>query len=132
MSLHAHNLFEFDQMDESITYYSEVAKQDEEGTAWMHLGNAYLKKDRLDDAIQAHHASLKLDPTDAIGWFNLACSYARKMQTVKACNALLVAFGIYRNHDKLMLDIKSDTDFDKIRNEPEFKKFISKSWEDLF
>ncbi len=89
---------------------------------WLALGWCYKRVNRLDMAIEALEAAKEEEPDAAILYYNLACYWSLARNNRKAIDFLEYALkldGQYR------LLINAETDFDPIRNDPEFRALTS-------
>ena len=90
--------------------------------ALSRIAGVYASKGDKEKAIQAIKKIIDIDPEDGLAIYNCACNYARMNMKKEALQYLQVAF---KSGYKNVRDwIKSDPDFDSIRDEPEFKKIV--------
>jgi hypothetical protein len=82
----------------------------------------YASFESKEKAIQAAQKVLIIAPGDGLAIYNCACGYARMNMKVEALNYLKTAFDLgYKNVREW---VKSDPDFDSIRNDPGFKNIV--------
>jgi tetratricopeptide (TPR) repeat protein len=85
---------------------------------WLALGWCYKRTGHLAKAIESLEAAVKIDPSEAIVHYNLACYWSLARNRVLALRYLAHAFDIDANYRDLVLD---EEDFDALRHDPEFK-----------
>jgi len=68
-------------------------------------------------AIADYNQAIKLNPDDALAYYNKACAYALQKNIPPAIENLKKAIGLDPKYLNLA---KTDSDFDKIRNDPRF------------
>lgn len=79
---------------------------------------------RLEEAIASFDHALKFKPDDASAYYNKACTYALQEKIDLAIANLKHAI----NLDSKYLEMaKTDTDFDKIRNDSRFIDLLNKT-----
>lgn len=82
----------------------------------------FKRCDRLDDAIEAMQVAIEFAPDQAICHYNLACYFALAGRTSNAIEYLTQAFELRPGFRQ---EIAGESDFDGIRNDPEFVEFLS-------
>jgi tetratricopeptide (TPR) repeat protein len=118
-------LVNLDRYEEAITSFDNVLKiKPDYHEAWVNRGAALSDLGRLEEAIASCDEALKIKPDDAISYFNKACYYALQENIPLAFDNLKQAI----NLDSKFLEMaKTDTDFDKIRNDSRFIDLIKQS-----
>ncbi len=85
------------------------------------LGIAYYKQGKWDEAIAVWKKATSIKPKLADAHYNVAFTYALKNEKVSSIKSLQTAI----NLDKSLIErAKADSDFDNIRESPEFKQLI--------
>lgn len=74
-----------------------------------------------DEAAAEYRRVIELDPTIPAPYYNIACGFARKGDATSAVNYLSDAVGL---EEVFHEEAQRDPDFDAIRDEPEFVRFI--------
>ena len=100
--------------------YLKQSVELEPGNIHSYLALAWCHKrlKRIDLAIEAMQAAIELDDTSAIAHYNLACYWSLACHTNNALHHLSRALDLnpdYRDN------IPSETDFDNIRTNPDFR-----------
>ncbi|HEY4231908.1 MAG TPA: tetratricopeptide repeat protein [Lacipirellulaceae bacterium] len=85
---------------------------------WLALGWCYKRTGHLAKAIESLEAAVKIDPSEAIIHYNLACYWTLARNRVLALRYLAHALDIDANFRDLVLD---EPDFNALRHDPEFK-----------
>jgi tetratricopeptide (TPR) repeat protein len=85
---------------------------------WLALGWCYKRTGHLAKAIESLEAAVKIDPSEAIIHYNLACYWSLARNRVLALRYLSHALDIDANFRDLVLD---EPDFNLLRHDPEFK-----------
>jgi tetratricopeptide (TPR) repeat protein len=85
---------------------------------WLALGWCYKRTGRLTKAIESLEIAVKIDPSEAIIHYNLACYWSLARNRVLALRYLAHALDIDANFRDLVLD---EEDFGPLRTDPEFK-----------
>jgi len=90
----------------------------------MRLALAWCLKrvDRLDLAIESLEGAIQADPDCGIAYYNLACYWSLAKNAGLAVMYLSTAFEIDQHYREL---VAGESDFDPIRNDPEFQHVIS-------
>lgn len=88
---------------------------------WLALGWCYKRVGRLGLAIEAIEKALDSDPREAMLHYNLACYRSLAGEKDKAIAALSQALRIDPDFRNL---IDSESDFDPIRNDPDFQALL--------
>jgi tetratricopeptide (TPR) repeat protein len=79
---------------------------------------------RKEESIAAHEQAIKIKPDYASAWYNKACFHALSHQLEDALTSLQKALEL-DDTDKHIELAKTDTDFDSIRNNPQFQALIA-------
>ncbi len=82
----------------------------------------FKRCDRLDEAIESMQIAIEFEPDQAICHYNLACYFALAGRTSNAIEYLAQAFEL---RPAFRQQIADESDFDLIRNDPEFLSFLS-------
>jgi len=86
------------------------------------IAGVFASEGNKEKALQAVQKIMEIDPEDGLAIYNSACIYGRLDMKDEALKYLRAAFNIgYKNVRDW---VKSDPDFDSIRDEPEFKKIV--------
>ena len=85
------------------------------------LGNTYYNQGKYDLMIATYKTAISIDPNDARTHYNLACAYSLKDEKILAIETLQKAITLDRS---LIEYSKTDSDFDNIRESPEFQELI--------
>jgi len=86
------------------------------------IAGVFASEGNKEKALQAVQKIMEIDPEDGLAIYNSACIYGRLDMKDEALKYLRAAFNIgYKNVRDW---VKSDPDFDSIRDDPEFKKIV--------
>ena len=90
----------------------------------VHLALAwcYKRTDRLDRAIETLEDALRLDPTEAILYYNLACYWSLSGNARLAIGYLSESFDLDPKYRELVAE---EEDFAPIRKDPAFQSLVS-------
>jgi tetratricopeptide (TPR) repeat protein len=88
---------------------------------WLALGWCYKRTGHLAKAIESLEAAVKIDPSEAVIHYNLACYWSLARNRVLALSYLAHALDIDGNYRDLVLD---EPDFNALRHDPEFKMLV--------
>ena len=87
------------------------------------LGDHYTQRGRFTDGLKVDERLARLEPGNAVVFYNLACSYSLTDQFDRAALALERAFQLgYTDFDWL----SKDPDLDKLRRQPQFREIQAK------
>ena len=89
---------------------------------YSHLGYIYSMQDRLDEAIVQYKQAIAINPDYTTAHYNLACVYSLKNQKTLAIETLRKAIMLDQKYIEMS---KTDSDFDNIRESPEFQQLIN-------
>jgi adenylate cyclase len=91
--------------------------------ARMSCAFALVHLDRYPEAVSMMDRAIKIDPSDRVVHYNMACAYAIMGETDQALDYLekMTRTGV-RNMDW----VKNDGDLDSLRDHPRFKKFMER------
>jgi tetratricopeptide (TPR) repeat protein len=111
------------RLEEAITSYDNALKfKPDLHEAWYNRGFVLLNLGRLEEAITSYDNALKFKPDDANTYYNKSCAYALQENIDLAIANLQQAI----NLDSKYLEMaKTDTDFDKIRNDSRFINLLN-------
>ncbi|MCH7592866.1 MAG: tetratricopeptide repeat protein [Planctomycetes bacterium] len=109
--------------------YDEAVEHLEEGVRLMptqanihaNLVNALLRKGALKEALGRGTICVRLEPRCASGHYNLACVHAQIGDRAAAVAALATSIDLKADFRRVA---RTDTDFDAIRDDPEFRKLV--------
>ena len=138
-ALYALNRFEeaIAVFEDVIAHYSaapDAGLREQVAKAHVNKGAAFIRLDRLeeaisvyDDVILGYGASTEagLRAQVAVAFYNRACAYAKMGRVAETITALqdMTKAGRPLN----LKEIADETDFDPIRNDPDFKKFLDEN-----
>lgn len=89
--------------------------------AWQLLGDHYTQRGRYTEGLEVDERLARLDPDNALVFYNLACSYSLTDQFDRAAAALQRAFKLgYRDFNWLA----RDPDLRKLRKHPLFQEVV--------
>jgi tetratricopeptide (TPR) repeat protein len=91
---------------------------------WLALGWCYKRTGHLAKAIESLEAAVKIDASEAIIHYNLACYWSLARNRVLALRYLASALDIDANFRELVMD---EPDFNALRQDPEFKMLVGLS-----
>jgi len=109
--------------EKALEYYNvylEIKPNDAD--AYANMANNLIKLGKMDEGLALAEKSIKLDDKVHFGWYNKACALALLNNKKEALKALKKAIPILGEPWKEYL--KKDSDFDNIRNDPEFQALI--------
>ena len=111
------------QIEEAITAFDNALKiKPDYPDAWDNRGYALFNLGRYEEAIASYDNALRFKRDDASAYFNKACAYALQENITLALENLKQAI----NLDSKYLEMaKTDTDFDKIRNDRRFINLLN-------
>ncbi len=90
--------------------------------AWNNRGIAQSDLEEYREAIASYDKAIEIKPDDHLAWYNKACCYAKQDNLEEALENLKQAIAL--NPKKCREDAKTDSDFDKIREDERFKTLI--------
>lgn len=85
------------------------------------LAELYTSSGEIDKGLKLDEKLVKMDPTDACAYYNLACSYSLKNRLNEAMEALRQAVSLGYRDFKWMLE---DADLESLRCSVSFKGFL--------
>ena len=97
-------------------------KFDDKIDVYLALGWCYKRTDRIDLAIESLERGLEIDPSQAILYYNLACYRSLLGDKHRAIEFLGEA--LRRDPDYRDL-VPGESDFDRVRDDPEFQALLS-------
>jgi tetratricopeptide (TPR) repeat protein len=89
---------------------------------WLALGWCYKRTGQLGKAIESLERAIRIDPSEAVLHYNLACYWSLARNRTLALRYLARALEIDCNFRDLIAD---ESDFDPLRHDPEFKQLTS-------
>lgn len=111
------------QHEKALPHFARALKAKPGGVeATVGYGWCLKRTGRLPEAVQAYEAALKLHPNEALLHYNLACYQSLLGKVPEAFAALDRALAIDETFRRLAVN---ETDFDPVRNLPDFKKRVS-------
>ena len=96
--------------------------------AWNNRGNALGNLRRLEEAVTSYDQALQIKPDYHEAWYNKACSYAIQGNVEQAIENLQEAINL--SPDKYREMAKTNSDFDKIREDERFGALIQEALPD--
>lgn len=112
-----------ERYDEAIPFLKHAADQSPSELAiWVALGWCYKRTDSLGLAIEALEEALDVSPDNALVLYNLACYYSLAKDRAQCIRYLKRAID---KDPRYREQIASETDFDPVRNDPEFREFTA-------
>jgi tetratricopeptide (TPR) repeat protein len=112
--------------EEAIAAYDRaLAIKPDKHEAWYNRGNALGQIGRTEEAIAAYDRALAIKPDKEEALYNKACIYALQQQIDLALEYLQQAIQIEPEHIREMA--RTDSDFDKIRDNARFQELIADS-----
>ena len=111
------------RLEEAITAFDNALKiKPDYPDAWDNRGYALFNLGRYEETIASYDNALRFKRDDASAYFNKACAYALQENITLALENLKQAI----NLDSKYLEMaKTDTDFDKIRNDRRFINLLN-------
>jgi tetratricopeptide (TPR) repeat protein len=111
-------------LDTMIEFVEGLVRRDPKYVdALQMLGDHYTQRGRFTEGLQVDERLAQLEPTNALVFYNLACSYSLTDQFDRAVLALDRAFDLgYRDFKWLA----KDPDLKKLRAQPVFKELKEK------
>ena len=111
------------RLEEAITAFDNALKiKPDYPDAWDNRGYALFNLGRYEEAIASYDQALKIKPDDANAYYNKACTYAQLENISLALDNLKQAINL---DSQFLEDAKTDTDFDKIRNDRRFINLLN-------
>ncbi|MBD2503250.1 tetratricopeptide repeat protein [Anabaena azotica] len=112
------------QYEQAIASYDQAIKfKPDYHQAWYNRGIALDDLGRYEEAIASYDQAIKFKPDFHEAWYNKARCYALQGNSEKAIESLQTAINI--NPDECRKWAKDDDDFDRIKNDEQFKKIIN-------
>ena len=107
-------------LDTRIGFMEGLVRRDPDYVdALQLLGDHYTQRGRFADGLKVDERLARLEPGNAVVFYNLACSYSLTDQFDHTALALERAFQLgYRDFDWLA----QDPDLDKLRNQPQYRE----------
>ncbi len=87
-----------------VSLEDETAKNPQNTTAWIQLGNEYFDSSQHEKAIWAYRKALELDPNNANVWTDLGIMYRRSNQPQEALQAFNKAIEVDPKHEPARLN----------------------------
>lgn len=107
----------------AVALYRELAAENPaNGSFWYAIGGAEYSQKHYSEAADAYQRAVSVGYNVAVSHYNRACCLALLGQATPACDALELAIRSGLKDRESML--RTDTDFDKIRDTPEFRSRI--------
>ncbi|MGA9382421.1 MAG: tetratricopeptide repeat protein [Phormidium sp.] len=115
--------------EEAIASFDQAVKLNPNNdAAWNNQGNALCNLRRDEEAIASYDQGVKLNPNKDSAWYNKACCYALQGDIVRSIENLQKAIDLNK---KWRDQAKTDSDFDRIRQEKQFQLLIEELEDDL-
>jgi len=112
-----------DDLHFEIAFCHSILKRDANDIATMEiLAGLCTRSGRLDEGLEWDRKIVSLDPENAVGHYNLACSLALKARNSEAVNQLRTAMEKgYRDFEWM----QEDPDLESLRQIPAFQSLLS-------
>ena len=108
---------------EALISFEKVLKENRgDVDAWYAKGYALYHLGHHEQELESWQQVLKLDPNNSLALYNVAYCYARKGEGRVALDFLRRALS--EKPEELRAKAKTDSDFDRIRDDPEFRKLV--------
>jgi tetratricopeptide (TPR) repeat protein len=108
---------------EAIASYDKALEiKPDDDAAWYNRGNALKNLGRYEEAVASYDKALEFKPDKDEAWYNKACNYALQGHIDLALENLQQAINL--NPDKYRQMAKTDTDFDRIRDDERFQALL--------
>ena len=118
-------LIQLRQFDDAMCAIEAVSKLYPDNFSLLTLKNVALHgTGRYEEAIAASDAALRISPDDANTHYNKACSHALSTQEEEAIASLKKTIELDAT-DECIEQAKTDTDFDGIRDRPQFQALLT-------
>jgi tetratricopeptide (TPR) repeat protein len=116
-------LVKLKRYEEALQSYDQALKLNpDDNQAWHNRGNVLtINLKRYEEALQSYDKALESNPDDDQAWYNQACIYSQQDNIDLAVKHLAQAIRL-NPKDRGMA--KTDSDFDNIREKPNFKALI--------
>jgi tetratricopeptide (TPR) repeat protein len=112
-----------DQFDDAIAILEEAADLDSDHLyTWLSLANCYKRAGRLDMAIESLEEALAIVMNASLVYYRLACNWSLAGNALLAIEYLSAAIDLDDDYREL---VHSESDFDPIRQQAEFKLITS-------
>ncbi|MEA5572591.1 tetratricopeptide repeat protein [Calothrix sp. UHCC 0171] len=99
-----------------------LRRKPEDADSWFQKGLALTATQNHLEAIPAYQQAIQIQPDFAPAFYNIACCYAQENNLELAIHNLEKAISL--NPDLYLNDAKTDSDFDKIRENPAFQALL--------
>ena len=111
------------RFESAIQFFEDALDLDEDNfDTLLAVAWCYKRTERLADAIASMHRAVEIEPESPVARYNLACYLAIAEEAQSSVQNLREAFQIDPN---LRDNVEYESDFDLIRNDPEFIALIS-------
>ena len=117
---------EYDLAIES--YQKSIAINPEYASVYGWLGLTYSKQEKYDLAVRFFQKAISIDPEDGWYHYNLACVYSIQSKRQRCIESLWNAISIDKDYIG-MAKKAGGSDFDSIRESPEFQAFAIESYQ---
>lgn len=112
-----------ERFESGIKYFQQSLEIEPENIhCLLALAWCFKRDQQNEQAIESMQIAIEFEPERAICHYNLACYYALELQTANAIEYLSQAFELQPSFRQ---QVDGEPDFDLIRNDPEFKDFLS-------
>jgi tetratricopeptide (TPR) repeat protein len=116
-------LRQLNKLEASANSYNHAIKlKPDDSQCWYNLGFVFNISGKHTEAIVAYEKVIAIDPNFHQAWYNKACSYAMLANSDLALQNLKTAIKLNITYK---YDVKSDTSFDKIRDDKRFQALIN-------
>lgn len=106
-----------DDYERALQHFERVTDSERNLDLLMGMAWCFKRVNRLDKAIECMRAAYRSSPKVAVVLYNLACYYSLAGEKEEALSWLARAFRMDGSYRKL---VAKETDFDPIRNDPDF------------
>ncbi|WP_287128148.1 tetratricopeptide repeat protein [Candidatus Cyanaurora vandensis] len=114
--------------EEAISSYDQAIKYKPDlHEAWYNRGNALDELGRYEEAISSYDQAIKYKPDYHEAWYNMACCYALQGKVPQVIQSLNQA--ITMNPNRYLNLLKTDSDFDVVRQDERFQVFLREMFE---
>jgi tetratricopeptide (TPR) repeat protein len=122
-------LADLGRLEEAVASFDQALKiKPDKDEAWYNRGIALADLGRLEEAVASYDQALKIKPDFHEAWYNKAYSYALQGNVEQAIENLQQAINL--SPDKYREMAKTDSDFDKIREDERFGALIQEALPD--
>ncbi len=115
-------LVDLQRYEEALVAYEKATElKPDKLEAWNNKGVTLGKLQRFEEALTAYEKAIELEPDDSDVWYNKACLHSLTGSSELAIQALKHSIDLNVTYRE---EAKTDSDFDNIRDDQEFKQLI--------